>query len=241
MRQTAGMSPMEIGQVRTVLTGRVRPYTRPGSTSAIDKAPRTGAVAVGPLGLEGDEQADLRVHGGQDKAVHCYPWSHYAHWRTTLPAAASAVLRQPGAFGENFSMEGITEGEACIADRWQVGTALLEVSQGRQPCWKLNERFGVPDMARRLQESTRSGWYLRVLQPGEVRAGDAVRLLARPWPEWTLARLLGLIADRNCDPGVLAEVLRLPLPPSWQRLFARRLENGQVEDWTSRLQGARRD
>jgi len=227
-----------IGQLRAVLTGQVRPYTRPGSSSAIHKVPRVGPVGVGPTGLAGDEQGDLRVHGGVDKAVHCYAWSHYAHWRTELPPATGALLQQPGAFGENFSMEGVAEEQVCIGDIWQVGTAQFEVSQGRQPCWKLNDRFGVPDMARQVQEGGRAGWYLRTTQPGDVRAGDTVWLLARPYPQWSIARLLHLIADRNCDAALLAEVLTLPLPPSWQRLFSRRLDNGQAEDWASRLQGS---
>lgn len=232
-----------IGRLRAVLAGPACPYTRPGSRSAIDKRPLEMPVAVGPLGLAGDEQGDLRVHGGPDKAVHCYAWSHYASWRAELGAVrpAADLLSRPGAFGENFCLEpGLEEEQVCIGDRWAVGEqgALFELSQGRQPCWKLNDRFGVPDMARRVQQSLRAGWYLRVLQPGRVAAGDAVYLLARPHPEWTVARLLRLIAERDCDPATLAAVLQLPLPPSWQRLFARRLESGQVENWASRMDGS---
>lgn len=224
-----------IGRVRMVLTGPARPTTRPGSLSAIDKQPRRGPVVADTLGLAGDEQGDLRVHGGPDKAVHCYPWSHYAHWRTALPTARR--LDRPGAFGENLSLDGLDEDGACIGDRWQIGSAQFEVSQGRQPCWKLNDRFGVPDMARRVQDSGRAGWYLRVVQPGPLQAGDAVRLLERPHPHWSIARLLRLIATRDCTPALLDEVLALPLPPSWQRLFARRREHGQAEDWGARLRG----
>jgi len=226
----------DIGRLRAVLTGPARPTARPGQRSAIDKTPCTGAVAVGPLGLAGDEQGDLRVHGGPDKAVHCYAWEHYADWRAALPHAAGR-LAHPGAFGENFSLEGVTEAQVCLGDRWRVGSAQFEVSQGRQPCWKLNDRFGVPDMAQRVQDGGRAGWYLRVVRPGEVRAGDAVQLLQRPFPGWSVARLLALIAERNCDPAVLDEVLALPLPPSWQRLFGRRRDHGGAEDWRARLQG----
>lgn len=226
-----------IAHVRGVLTGAAQPYARPSVRSAIDKRPRAGPVAVELLGLAGDEQGDLRVHGGPDKAVHCYPWEHYAHWRDALPAPAAGRLCQPGAFGENLSLDGLDEQGACIGDRWQIGSAQFEVSQGRQPCWKLNVRFEVDDMARRVQDSGRAGWYLRVVQPGQVQAGDAVRLLARPHPGWTIARLLRLIAERSCDPAVLDDVLALPLPPSWQRLFGRRREQGQAEDWAPRLQG----
>lgn len=225
----------QIAQVRAVLTGVVRPYTRAASRSAIDKQALAGPVAVHPLGLAGDEQGDPRVHGGPDKAVHCYPWSHYAHWRIALPA--TPLLQAPGAFGENLSLDGLDEHGVCIGDRWQIGSAHFELSQGRQPCWKLNDRLQVPDMARRVQDSGRAGWYLRVLRPGQLQAGDAVRLLDRPHPDWSVARLLRLIADRDCAPALLDAVLALPLPAAWERLFRRRREQGQAEDWTARLQG----
>lgn len=229
-----------MGRLRAVLTGRALPYTRPGSRSGIDKQVHGGAVAAGPLGLEGDEQGDLRVHGGPDKAVHCYAWEQYAPWRQELAgnAQAQALLARPGAFGENFSLEGMTEAQVCIADQWQIGSARFEVSQGRQPCWKLNDRFAVPDMALRVQTSLRAGWYLRVLQPGQVQAGDQVWLQARPCPGWPIARLLQVIAERDCTPDTLREILALPLPPSWHRLFSRRLENASAEDWSARLVGS---
>lgn len=232
-------APAALGTLRRVLTGPARPYTRPGSRSAIDKQPRSGPVAVGALGLAGDEQGDPRVHGGPHKAVHCYPWAHYELWRQELAGQPQALdrLSRPGAFGENFSLDGLDEAGVCLGDQWQVGSALLEVSQGRQPCWKLNDRFGVQDMALRLQASLRTGWYLRVLRPGQVQEGDAVQLLARPCPQWPLARILQVIAERECAPALLRELLALPLPPSWQRLFTRRLEAGQAEDWSARVNG----
>ena len=230
-----------IGSVRAVLTGRARPYTRPGSLSAIDKRPCSGPVAVGPLGLEGDEQGDLRVHGGPHKAVHCYAWEQYQPWRAELVGNATAqhLLTRPGAFGENFSTEGLDEANVCLGDQWRVGNAVLEVSQGRQPCWKLNDRFEVPGMALRVQTTLRTGWYLRVLRPGSVRAGDAIHLLARPHPGWPLARILRAIAEGDCTPPLMRQLLALPLPPNWERLFQRRLDSGQVEDWGPRLEGVR--
>lgn len=232
-------SPPALGNLRAVLTGRALPYTRAGSRSAIAKQERAGPVEVCPLGLEGDEQGDPRVHGGPDKAVHCYAFSQYAPWRQELGANATAraLLARPGAFGENFSLDGLEEAQVCLGDQWQIGSARFEVSQGRQPCWKLNDRFGVPDMALRVQTSLRAGWYLRVLQGGRVQAGDTVWLLARPHPDWPIARLLRVIAARDCRPETLRQILALPLPPSWHRLFTRRLESASVEDWSSRLVG----
>lgn len=227
--------PRGVGRVLSVHTGRVRPYTRPGSTSAIDKQPVAGAVAVQALGLVGDEQADTRHHGGPDKAVHVYAWSHYPWWRTAI--GAPEVLQRPGAFGENLSVEGVDEHSVCLGDTWQVGSARLVVTQGRQPCWKLNERFGVPDMARRVQDTGRTGWYLRVLQPGHVQAGDTIQLTARPHPDWPLERLAGLIRARVTDPAVLQHTLALPLPPSWHKLFEQRMASGSVEAWERRLDG----
>ena len=226
-----------LGTLDELRTGKAVPYTRPGSMSAIDKQPVAGAVAVGELGLDGDEQGDRRVHGGPDKAVHCYPFAHYALWRAELPEPAQAMLQQPGAFGENFSVSGLDESTVCIGDRWRVGSALFEVSQGRQPCWKLNDRFGVPDMARRVQDSLRAGWYLRVLAAGHVSAGDDILLDRRPYPDWPLARILAAIRDRTRDPATLRAILTLPLPPSWRKLFAGRLDSGEVEGWTARLDG----
>lgn len=147
----------------------------------------------------------------------------------------------PGAFGENISSQALHEGDVCLDDRFMPGTALLEVSQGRQPCWKLDDRFGVADLARRVQDTGRSGWYYRVLQPGRAQAGDALVLLARPWPAWPLARLMRLLAGRVLDPVQLDEVLALPLVLSWRRLVERRLASSQVEDRARRIDGPPQD
>ncbi|MDE2407462.1 MAG: MOSC domain-containing protein [Xanthomonadaceae bacterium] len=222
-------------RVDALLTGRARAYTRPGTRSGIDKQPLTGAVHIGELGIEGDEQGDLRVHGGPDKAVHHYAFDHYATWRDEL--GALPLLETPGAFGENISTRGLTEAGVCLGDRFSLGGALLEVSQGRQPCWKLNDRFGVADMARRVQTTGRSGWYYRVLQPGSARAGDVLALAERPHPDWTLQRLGALLFQRVLDPALLEPALALPLVPSHRKLFERRMEQGAVEDWGRRIDG----
>lgn len=233
------MSTLPSVRVDALLTGKALPYTRPDSRSGIHKQPRHERLHIGELGFAGDEQGDLRVHGGIDKAVHHYPFEHYADWRSEL--GGLAVLQQPGAFGENISTQGLTEATVCLGDRFELGDALLEISQGRQPCWKLNDRFGVPDMARRVQDSGRSGWYYRVLQPGHAQAGDALTLIARPHPDWPLARLAALLYQRVLDPALLEPALELPLVPSWRKIIERRLQHNAVENWSKRIDGPAQD
>jgi len=229
------MNVLPAVRVDALLAGSAEPYTRPGSRSAIDKRPLAGTVTICELGFAGDEQGDPRVHGGPDKAIHHYAFDHYRAWRDEL--GALALLQSPGAFGENISTRGLDEGDVCIGDRFVLGTAVLEVSQGRQPCWKLNDRFDVPDMARRVQSSGRTGWYYRVLQPGSAEAGDLLRFDARPHPQWTLRRLNTLLFERVLARDELEPALRLPLVPSWRRLIERRLQSQGVEDWGRRIDG----
>jgi MOSC domain-containing protein YiiM len=225
-------------EIRTVLTGVAAPLGRSGRSSAIAKRPVPGPVALGTLGLHGDEQADRRHHGGPDKAVHHYALNHYGFWRGALPEQAAAVLAAPGAFGENLSTLGITEADVCVGDVYRAGSALLQVSQARQPCWKLDHRFGVAGMARRVQASGRTGWYYRVLEPGQVAAAQALQLLDRPCPDWPLARLLRAVYVDRMNRADLREIAGLaPLSASWRGLAARRLDSGVVEDWSARLDG----
>lgn len=224
--------------IDAVLTGRAVDYTRPGSRSAIDKRAVEGPVRIGPEGLAGDEQGDRRVHGGPDKAIHHYPRDHYASWQGEV--GAHALLQAAGAFGENISTAGITEADICLGDRLRLGSALVEVSQARQPCWKLSDRFGIADMARRVQDSGRSGWYYRVLETGTVQAGDTLAVVDRPHPDWPLPRLSELLYRRTLDRDELHGALALPLVPSWRKLFERRLQQGDTESWDSRLGGPAR-
>lgn len=222
--------------IRAILIGNAQPLGNAGVLSGIAKQPIAGEIQFNLMGLAGDEQADSRVHGGFDKAVHFYPWPHYASWRAEL--GESDLLTRPGAFGENFSVD-LTEHDVCIGDQWRIGAAAFEVSQGRQPCWKLNLRFGVPDMSRRVQETLRAGWYCRVFEPGKIQTSDSMELLRRPYPDWSIARLLEVICNRECDPQILQSVLQLPLTLSWHKLFQRRFETLRVEDWSKRMLGER--
>ncbi len=218
-----------------VLIGKAMPFGRPGTLSGIAKRPVNGRVTLTPDGVGGDEQGDRVHHGGPDKAVHHYAWEHYAAWRADL-APAPAVLGAAGAFGENLSSVGLMEDAVCVGDFVRIGTATLQVSQARQPCWKLNHRFDQPDMARRVQSTGRTGWYYRVIEAGGAGAGDAITLLDRPWPDWPLTRLLRAFYGDMLDHEALAGIAALaPLAESWRLLARRRLETGQVEDWSRRL------
>jgi MOSC domain-containing protein YiiM len=224
-------------KLRAVLVGGVGPLAGAPVESGIDKRIVSGPRRVEALGLQGDAQADLRVHGGVDKAVHAYPWEHYDCWRTLFPD--NLLFQAHGGFGENLSLEGLDERGICIADRWRAGSVLLEVSQGRQPCWKLNLRFGIADMASRVQQALRTGWYFRVITPGELAAGDTLELVERPFPSHSVAEILALIRDGAIDARRLRPVLELPLTTSWRKLLEKRLSEGRVEDWSARLTGVR--
>ena len=140
-----------------------------------------------------------------------------------------------GCLSDSF-LAGVTEAGVCLGDRFRVGAALLEVSQGRQPCWRLNLRFGRDDMARLVQTTGRSGWYFRVLEPGAIGAGDTAVLEARPNPDWTLARVSRLLYRDRTNRADLAAFAALPgLPESWRLLAERRLASGSVEDWSARI------
>jgi MOSC domain-containing protein YiiM len=201
-------------EILAILSGKAQPF-RGAEESAIAKVPREGPVKVGLLGLEGDEQADLTVHGGPDKALHHYAADHYPFWRALL--GEHPLLAGPGAFGENISTLGLTERDVCLGDRFRLGTALIEVSQGRQPCWKQGHRLGSAGVVATIVTYRNPGWYYRVLEPGQVAAGDMIELIERPLPAWDIERVFGLIigGDGADDPAALRalacmEVLAAP-------------------------------
>jgi MOSC domain-containing protein YiiM len=195
--------------VLALLAGKAEMFAR-GERSAIAKAPLAGRVRIGYLGIEGDQQADLSVHGGPDKALHHYPVDHYARWATA--AVNHPLLNALGAFGENISTQGLLEGEACIGDQFRLGTALVEISQGRQPCWKQAARMEWTTLPNMMVRERRSGWYYRVLEEGTAEAGDELTLLDRPLPDWSVARVFGLLiaGDHKSDPTALRDVATLP-------------------------------
>jgi len=199
-----------------VMLGTARAF-RGEDRSAIAKRPANGPVLAGPLGLEGDEQADLSVHGGVDKAIHHYPHDHYQAWTAELDG--HALLSAPGAFGENVTTTGLTEEAVCIGDRFRLGAALVEVSQGRQPCWKIDHRFGRKGVTARVITSGRCGWYYRVIARGMVGEGDTLELVERPHPEWTVSRVFDLLIGgrHKTEPAAVAALADLPvLAEAWR-------------------------
>lgn len=209
---------MTAGVVVAVSTGGARPYARGGRRwrSGIVKEPVPGAVPVGPEGLAGDEQADRENHGGPDKAVLAYGAARYEDWARLHGLAAG-----PGGFGENLTVAGLDEETVCIGDTVRAGTALLQVTQPRLPCWKLSARWTRPDLIRLVEETGWSGWYLRVLEPGTVAAGAAMTLVDRPHPAWTVAAAFRVGRLRN-DPA-LPELAALPeLSAAWRHTLAAR-------------------
>lgn len=148
------------------------------------KLPRDGPLAIRELGLEGDFQGDRRVHGGRDKAVYAYAEHDLLWWEEQLGRALG-----PGFFGENLTLRGVDVNGAVVGERWEVGSALLEVTEPRGPCWKLQTKVGEPRFVKRFAEAGRPGAYLRVVAAGEVRAGDAVRVVASPAGAPTVAGL----------------------------------------------------
>lgn len=188
-------------------------------------------------GLSNDQQGDKRHHGGPEKALHHFASDHYTRLRRELPEPAAGHC-QPGAFGENLVTEGFTETDVCAADIFTLGDAILQVSQPRQPCWRLNLRFGIPDMSQRLQNTLRTGWYYRVLRPGVINRQDKLTLTHRQHPDWPLSRVLEVLYQSPLDRASLLEMAELDdLSPNLKTLVGNRLDRGEVEDWQGRLFG----
>lgn len=211
-----------ISTIRAVNLGKVTPF-RDGEGSAIAKAPASGPIAIGPLGLHGDEQADRIHHGGPDKAIHHYPHDHYPHWRSVI--GDHPLLASDGAFGENISTSDLVETTVCLGDRFRLGSALVEISQGRQPCWKLDHRFGQRGVMAEVVRSARSGWYYRVIEAGQAAAGDTIELVSRPLPDWSVARCFKLLVggEHKDDPAAVRALAEQPVLAAPWRIRAAQL------------------
>ena len=192
-------------------------------------------------GLEGYGQSDKRHHGGPDRALHYYPADHYPWWKTWQTALGLPAPRaswQPAGFGENLSRLGLTGAEACIGGVYRLGAALVQISQPRSPCFKLNQRFGYSHLSQVMQLTGRCGWLLRVLEEGRVDPVDALLLMDRPYPEQTVKRTSDILYNQARHEGDLQLLLENPaLSPNWRQHAAHWLEHGVVADWRRRMLG----
>src|SRR3954469_4301892 len=203
-----------MARLLSVNVGRPQPVgLRRGRTvrSAIGKAPVDGRVRVAGVNVEGDDQADRRVHGGPDKAVYAYAAEDTAWWERELARELG-----PGAFGENLTVEGVDVSGAVIGERWRLGTVELEVCQPRFPCFKLGLRFGDPRMLKRFTQAERPGAYLRIVREGEIGAGDTIEVVDRPAHGVTIA---GVARAVMIDPALLVPAAAAPALP------------GDLADW----------
>ena len=202
-------------RVLSVNVGPVRDVEWRGEvvSTAIWKSPVPERVALRGVNLVGDDQADRTVHGGPDKAVYVYAREDYEHWRMS-----EGLDVEPALFGENLTVEGIDLTSAIVGERWSVGSSVLEVAQIRLPCFKLGIRLGDPRFPQRFQRAGRMGAYLRVVQEGDVGAGDAIEVVFRPTHRISLATMLEALDDDD-------QARRLPragyLPKFWQRVAER--------------------
>jgi MOSC domain-containing protein YiiM len=197
-------------------------------TTGIFKEPVAGRVMMCKLDLDGDRQADLTVHGGEYKAVYCYPVEHYAYWRKELPGRDLPM----GMFGENFTTDGMLENEVHLGDRFVIGSAEVIVTQPRLPCYKLGIRFGADDMVKRFLASARTGFYLAVMQEGQVGAGDGIALISRDANAVPVSEVTRLYLSKRFAPEDLDSLRRMmkvqALPESWKGYLQERMQKANV-------------
>jgi MOSC domain-containing protein YiiM len=209
----------------SVNTGLPREVTWQGRsvTTGIFKQPVDGRVALRKLNLDGDRQADLSVHGGEYKAVYCYPLVHYEYWRKELAGRELPM----GIFGENFTVDGGLEESVCLGDQFSVGSAEVAVTQPRLPCYKLGIRFEADDMVKRFFLSRRTGFYLAVTREGEVGAGDEMAVISREPNAVSVSEITRLYGARRYSDSDVSWVRRAlevaTLPESWRQHFRQRL------------------
>lgn len=198
-------------------------YKGDAITTGIFKSPVAGRVRARRLNLDGDRQADLTVHGGAEKAVYVYPAEHYDYWRGELPD-----IEMPwGMFGENFTSAGLLEDEVYIGNRYQIGSSLFQVTQPRMPCYKLAAKFQRDDILKRFLKSMRTGFYLSVIEEGEIGADDAIELVSRDQAGISVTDITRLYISKGKgkDQSLLRRAAELAaLPANWRNYFRERLE-----------------
>ena len=194
----------------------------PQYSTAINRRAVQERVHLAALGFAGDRVADNENHGGPDRAVCCYSHEHYSFWAERL----GIDLPMPS-FGENLTTEGLLERDVCIGDTFRIGTALVQVTQPRQPCWKLANKLNAPQLPKWITELSYTGFYVRVLEEGEIQAGEAVELVHRPNPEVTVALTAAQLLTPAATRSWLARLAELPeLSSGWRARAAKRISEG---------------
>jgi MOSC domain-containing protein YiiM len=213
-------------QLVSVNVGLPQTITWKGRTvqTGIFKTPVNGRVQVRTLNLAGDRQADLSVHGGPDKAIYVYPSEHYDYWRSEF-----LNMELPwGMFGENLTTTGLLEGAVNVGDTFRIGSAVAMVTQPRVPCYKLAAKFGREDIVKRFLASGRSGFYLKVVQEGEVEVGDAIELISRDGHAVTVEDVANLYRDGPDQVSLLQRVVQVEaLPENWRDHFQQQIDQLQ--------------
>ncbi|MGO1246198.1 MAG: MOSC domain-containing protein [Oceanisphaera sp.] len=210
-------------------------------SSAIDKKPIIARQYCDVTGLVGDTQVSTAFHGGVERALHYYPKDHYAYWQAWFQGMglnSTVPLVNAGAFGENISGTGLIEQNACIGDIYHLDNALIQISQPRSPCYKLNTRFGYDAFSVLVQATGRTGWLLRVLETGEVGPEAKLTLAERPHPHMSVKRAGDIVYNQAYSREDLQELATLTaLSDSWQKKAADYLSAGHITDWSKRLLG----
>ncbi|MGF1865993.1 MOSC domain-containing protein [Enterovibrio norvegicus] len=226
-------SPTLTFQLANIYRGKVA--ERYGLQTAMDKVDITGDVFLSNTGLDGDETADKKHHGGPERALHHYPQEHYAFWQEKHGDMQD--WQAPG-MGENISSVGMTEDTVCIGDRYQWGDAIIEVSQPRSPCFKLNQRWEVENLSVDMQAVSRCGWLYRVIQTGTVNKQLPLVLLSRPKNSMTLREVCDVFFGDPLNTEGLAKLReQSALSDSWMGKVKQRQETNEVENWNFRLLG----
>ncbi|MGY0694630.1 MOSC domain-containing protein [Virgibacillus sp. FSP13] len=236
---------MNAPYVHKLLIGKVKQMGRSDATdrmerpweSGIFKNSVTSNVWLGKAGLMGDQVGDTKNHGGPEKALFAYPTVHYDYWRQELDLETIGI----GAMGENLAVDYAEENSVCIGDTYELGDAVIQVSQPRQPCWKPARRFRIMDFALRIQKSGRTGWYFRVLKEGYIQEKSELHLVERPYPQWTITKCNEVMHVHKKDLKLAGELAACPfLGENWKRTLHKRL-SGHVSSVEKRVYGPNKE
>ncbi|MEZ6093446.1 MAG: MOSC domain-containing protein [Pirellulaceae bacterium] len=227
------LESIQIGKPQTIALGNFGGSSKSWTTGFLKQSVNK-PIWLGRVNLAGDGQADLEHHGGPHKAVCVYPKDHFPAWRSDLDLPEL----DNGAFGENFTVSGLAEADVCVGDTWKIGTVTLQVSQPRQPCWKLARRWNIKDLADRVQQTGKTGWYFRVLVEGQISAHLPMELVERPHLQWTIAAVNQVMHHDKNNLDAATELASLDeLSPSWKRTLLNRAQQRLHPNEKKRLDG----